>query len=138
LSTLLPVQWHQVPSVWEMAYPQLEKAVKRNKGFTMADIKEQLLRRMMQMWLSVTDKNEIEAVAITQMQLYPQKKTCFLLFLGGQDREHWKPFMDDLETWAIDSGCTDMEFIGRKGWAKIMTDFDPVETVYRKTLRTGL
>jgi len=136
LSTLLPVQWNQVQSVWEMAYEPLKKAVDRNKGFTMDDILDNLLRRMMQMWISVTDENEIEAVA--QMQVYPQKKTCLLLFLGGQDTDHWRPFMRDLEQWAIQSGCTDMEFIGRRGWVKIMTDYDPVETVYRKTLRKQL
>jgi len=138
LSTLLPVQWHQVQSVWELAYDPLEKAVKRNKGFTMDDILEALLKRMMQMWISVTDENVVEAVAITQMQAYPQKKTCLLLFLGGQDIDHWKPFMKELEKWAISSGCTDLEFIGRKGWAKIMTDYKPVETVYRKSLGVQL
>jgi len=130
----MSVPYENIDNIWPMAEPHLAKAVDRNNGFSLDDVRLQLKSRSMQMWLSVTDENIIEAVGITQIHVYPQKKTGFLLFLGGKDIDHWRPFMSQLERWAVANGCTDFEFIGRQGWSKIMKDFKAVEIVYRKTL----
>jgi len=136
MSKFTPVPLENAVHLWSSVEPVLERAVSRNGGFTMNDILQHVSRGTMQMWLSIQD-NEIEAVGITKIEVYPQKKTCLLLFVAGKDYENWKPYLKDLEEWAVKIGCTELKFIGRKGWARIITDYDDNNVMYTKQLRVS-
>ena len=38
--------------------------------------------------------------------------------------ERWIQFLPDVEHWALNMGCTSLEVWGRKGWLKILRDWE--------------
>lgn len=132
-SSVVGVPANRILAVWKHVWPVIKSAVIQNGGYEEGDVLKLLTSRQGQLWLSITEDNDIEAAMVTMIEVYPRMKACLLLFLAGRDVENWLPYWDQFEDWARAQGCNEIRFIGRKGWAKIKPDFD-TETLYRKRL----
>ena len=87
----------------------------------------------MQLWV-VMDGNTIKAAGTTQVQQYPCKKVCILTFLGGDDFSLWAHTLETLEKVASEWGCDSLEIHGRKGWKKILPEYQLTHVTLRKEL----
>ena len=56
------------------------------------------------------------------------KKSCNIFIVTGRHRQKWQHLISVLEDFALKNNCTNMELFARKGWEKIMEQFD-----YKKT-----
>ena len=72
-----------------------------------------------QIWMhTVGDK--FNATVITQISLFPGKKTCEILYLGGDTVLEHLGDIKEIEDFAREQGCHDIQAIGRPGWVRAM------------------
>ena len=55
--------------------------------------------------------------------------------LAGEDFNKFKHFLDMVQSFAIKTGCTGLELWGRKGWKKLLPDWESNYIVYSKDLK---
>lgn len=86
----------------------------------------------MQLWVVMNDA--VLAAGTTQVCQYPLKKVCILVFAGGFDMASWKHTLGTLEKVAQEWGCDSLEIHGRKGWLKVLPEYEQVHVTLRKDL----
>ena len=113
-----------VSVVWETIEEYIQGAIDHSRGeATLEDYYEHLSTGDMQLWLAV-DKKNILACMVTQIAPYPSKRVLSIIAIGVVERERWIQFLPDVVHWALNMGCTSLEVWGRKGWLKILRDWE--------------
>jgi len=115
---MLPVPHDNAESVWHLVEPLIRKAVDVHPGYEMDDVLEAILHRDMQLWISVTDRNEILVAWVTQILVFPRMKTLQILFMGGRQLRRCAHHMNKLQEYALSVGCSEMGAISRRGLVK--------------------
>ena len=128
-----------VPYLWGDVGPMIAKVTEQTEGeFEPDDYLDNLTNGYMQLWL-VTEGKKIIISMITQIILYPQKNVLRVIALAGKNfKEVHDNFIDVLETFAIKSGCSSLELWGRKGWKKMLPDWDSKYIVFTKDLKSRM
>ena len=57
---------------------------------------------------------------VTEIISYPRKRVFSLALIGGVEAERWIDCIHDLELWAKDQGCEQVEVPGRIGWQRVL------------------
>lgn len=118
--------------IWSQAKPFIERALPFSVGkFNIDYIYHALKDARMQLWV-VLDP-DVVAAGVTEVQNYPQKRVCSVMFAGG-DGQDWPRLMLTIEEFARYSGCNSVEIWGRKGWERVLTDYSHLHTVIGKEL----
>tara|TARA_R100001530_G_C4317275_1_gene154733 strand:+ start:1017 stop:1436 length:420 start_codon:yes stop_codon:yes gene_type:complete len=125
-----------VAYVWEHVAPLLDKVQEHTEGEVESeDFLEPLTHGDMQLWIATEDKS-LHSVMITQIIPYPQKKVLRVISLSGSEfNEKLSEFQAMLESFAIRTGCSSLELWGRKGWKKLLPDWESNYIVYTKDLK---
>lgn len=131
---ILPVPFYSVDPVWDRVARVLQPAVDRYDGYTMNEVKAMIKSRRWQLWLAVDENNKIHAAGVTTINVYPQKKTCLILYVAGEEMKNWLHLMRDIESWAGQNGCKDLELRGRRGWSRVFADFDETGVICHKQI----
>ena len=110
--------------VWDKVEPILARVVPRSEGeLETEDILDLVTEGRMQLWIVAEDK-EIIAALVTQIITYRQKKLLRLVSLAGEDFSMFKHFLDMVQSFAIQKDCTALELWGRKGWKKLLPEWN--------------
>ena len=124
-----------VECIWDQVEPILARAVSRSEGeLKTNDILNFVIEGDMQLWI-VAENKEIIAALVTQIITYPQKRILRLVSLAGEDFNKFKHFLDMVQSFAIQKGCTALELWGRKGWKKLLPEWNSEYIVYTKDIR---
>ena len=124
-----------VEYVWEKVEPILARVIPHSEGeLETDDILDLVTEGSMQLWI-VAENKEIIAALVTQIITYPQKRILRLVSLAGEDFDKFKHFLDIVESFAIQKGCTALELWGRKGWKKLLPEWNSEYIVYTKDIR---
>jgi len=91
----------------------------------------------MQLWVA-TDENLIFAAMITELVKYPRKKVMRIIAIGGEGMNRWMRFFPSLEAAALKAGCTGLETLGRKGWLKVLKDWECTYYILTKDIKYRL
>jgi hypothetical protein len=109
-----------VPSVWPLVYDLLKSATVR-AGYMPEDIYDELTEGYCQMVLAVEGNGAVQAVCITEIYEELNRKVCNIRVLAGYGRGNWMTWLSDMETWARNKGCDEIQVAeGRMGWMKIL------------------
>ena len=76
--------------------------------------------RDLQLWLVLTDDNQIKIVVITQIVHYPRATEGIVFMASGEYPDDWAQITDYLLIWAKSMGCTHMSAYMRRGLLKRM------------------
>ena len=129
------VQPEDIAYIWEDVAPLLEMVKEHTEGeLETDDFLEPLTHGNMQLWIATEDK-DIHAVMVTQFVIYPQKNILRIISLAGDDFEKIRNFQEIIEGFAIKNECTALEMWGRKGWKKLLPDWNDTYIVYTKDLK---
>ncbi len=110
----------------------LAKAVERSRGKQDGDdIAAAIETGRMQLWL-LAAPGQIAAIALTEISEYPRKKVCRVIACVGEGRERWQHHLAGIEDWAKEIGCDGMELVARKGWARVMSDYELTHVMLEK------
>ena len=102
--------------------------------FEADDYLESLTHGDMQLWIA-TEDNNMHSAMVTQIVPYPQKQILRVILIAGSDFKRLYEFNDMVESFAIKTGCSGMELWGRKGWKKLLPDWESNYIVYTKDLK---
>jgi len=124
-----------VQYVWPKVEPMLDKVCHRSQGELLAkDYLPYIMDGDMQSWLGL-DEDKIFISMVTQFIYYPQKKILRVIAIAGEKfLEAHEKFNDMFESFAITNDCSALELWGRKGWKKMLPDWDSKYIVFTKDL----
>lgn len=106
----------QIPLVWDIYSPQIQKAIDRGSNYTLTQVFYGLCRKEMQLWTYG------ETALVTTIQTKKEKTFCLLLLLGGRMSD-WLQYLPIVEDWARDQGAEEVRIYGRLAWKKL-TGYD--------------
>jgi|SaaInlStandDraft_5_1057022.scaffolds.fasta_scaffold113375_2 hypothetical protein len=87
------------------------------------------------LWVAIdSDTKEIITAMTVEFVLYPRDKVCRVVTIGGSKMSEWIQHITTLEEWAKSLGCSYMDMYGRRGWLKILTDYNEDCILLRKKL----
>ncbi len=129
------VQPEDVAYIWGEVAPLLEKVKEHTEGeFETDDYLEPLTHGDMHLWIA-TEYSDVKAAMVTQFAIYPQKNILRIVSMAGDDFEEIRGFQDMIEAFAVRMGCSALEMWGRKGWKKLLPDWNDTYIVYTKDLK---
>jgi hypothetical protein len=97
--------------------PQIEAALAHGGDTHLfEDVVQGVIEGRMQAWL-----NE-DTIAITEVVLFPRKKTLHCFLAGGQLRRVIE-MMPSAIAWGQAQGCTAFTIAGRKGWIRVLSKY---------------
>ena len=129
------VQPEDVAYIWEEVAPLLERVKEHTEGeFETDDYLEPLTNGNMHLWIA-TEYSDVKAAMVTQFAIYPQKNILRIVSMAGDDFEEIRGFQDMIEAFAVRMGCSALEMWGRKGWKKLLPDWNDTYIVYTKDLK---
>ena len=99
----------------------------------MPGLLERFVRGEWQLWL-VWDGTPR---AIVGTELYVEMtglKCCMIRFCTGGGAAEWSHLLGKIEAWARDEGCTYLDMLARKGWAKHLPDYKLTHVELQKEL----
>jgi hypothetical protein len=80
------------------------------------------------------------AAGVTQVRQHRGGRlSCWVLSLGGRAAGPWGAVIAAVERGAARLGCTTVEFVGRRGWGRVLPDYTaaPCELGHHFTKRIG-
>ena len=91
----------------------------------------------MQLWISWNNTDKlVEAAFVTEVCDYPQMRTMRWVLAGGNNLEEWlSPLTEKVENWAKRNKCQRLEIVGRKGWTKVLRDYNPQAVYFVKEIK---
>ena len=129
------VQPEDIAYIWEEVAPLLERVKEHSEGeHEPDDLLEPLTHADMQLWIATEDQ-KMHSAMVTQIVPYPQKQVLRVISIAGSDFKKLYEFNDMVESFAIRAGCSGMELWGRKGWKKLLPDWESNYIVYSKDLK---
>jgi hypothetical protein len=131
---LVNIPSSNLDDVWSLVKKDISEALSYSGNHTDAQfVYDTIKQSKMQLWV-VWDKDKeatIEkyyGVVVTEIVKRKLIQSCNVFIVTGRQRQKWQHLINVLEDFAIENNCTNMELIARKGWEKIMEQFD-----YKKT-----
>tara|TARA_R110002020_G_scaffold167692_2_gene356118 strand:+ start:801 stop:1232 length:432 start_codon:yes stop_codon:yes gene_type:complete len=129
------IQPEDIAYIWEEVAPLLNTVREHTEGeLETDDFLEPLTHGDMQLWIA-TEGSTVHGVMVTQLIPYPQKKILRVISLAGDNFEELREFQEMIEAFAVKTGCTALEMWGRKGWKKLLPDWEDTYVVYTKDLK---
>ena len=123
-----------VDDVWNLVKKDISEALSYSGNHTDADfVYDCVKKNKMQLWV-VWDKDKSTTlekyygVVVTEIVKRKLIQSCNIFIVTGRRRQKWQHLISVLEDFALENNCTNMELFARKGWEKIMEQFD-----YKKT-----
>lgn len=115
----------------------LQDAVKTMNGrMDYEDLLDFLQRGQYQLWVAGQGA-KIQACLVSEIVVYCKRKICAIRICVGHNRYLWQSYMSILEDWALSQGCSGMEAIARKGWSKILKDWNTSHYFIEKDFPNG-
>lgn len=121
MTEIVPVPASDLAKWWGPLDPLLDKVIPLTGGrLSKKTLADALLDRDMQLWI-VAEGDRVDAFYVTQIKDYRTGlRVCDILLCAGGGLLNWaEEARDSLTEWAKQQGCHKIEFIGRKGWAKV-------------------
>lgn len=87
------------------------------------DITDSIQKGDKQVWVHSTE-DLFTGTVITEIIQYPRKKTCQIIYLGGDSSLKFLDELQVIEEWARLNNCVDIQVIGRKGWLRVLKNQD--------------
>jgi hypothetical protein len=129
---ITPIPSYYITPIWGNVSELISSAVEYvDSGYTADDVRKALTVSEMQLWIA----GDYQACAVTQINRYPQHKTCLIVAMAGEGMDEWfDELLSTIEEWASKMKCKYVEEYGRKGWRKIGASrgYEQIYTVMRK------
>ena len=111
----------QVDEFWPYAEPFLKRATEKCGNWSIDEIRRELGNGAL-LWI-VWNGTELKAACVTRLAEIKGEKVCQVLVCGGSD-EDWRTRFEEIEDYARNEKCVKAQIQGRKGWARIFSDYE--------------
>ena len=131
---LVNIPSSNLDDVWSLVKKDISEALSYSGNHTDAQfVYDTIKQSKMQLWV-VWDKDKeatidkYYGVVVTEIIKRKLIQSCNIFIVTGRHRQKWQHLISVLEDFATDNNCTNMELIARKGWQRIMEQFDYKQT----------
>jgi len=131
---LVNIPSSNLDDVWSLVKKDISEALSYSGNHTDAQfVYDCVKENKMQLWV-VWDKEKSTTlekyygVVVTEIVKRKLIQSCNIFIVTGKHRQKWQHLISVLEDFALKNNCTNMELIARKGWERIMEQFN-----YKKT-----
>ena len=131
---LVNIPSSNLDDVWSLVKKDISEALSYSGNHTDAQfVYDCIKENKMQLWV-VWDKDKSTTlekyfgVVVTEIVKRKLIQSCNIFIVTGKHRQKWQHLISVLEDFALKNNCTNMELIARKGWERIMEQFN-----YKKT-----
>jgi len=121
-----------VGQYWPFVAPFLRKATEKTRLSSFADIESEVIEGNGLLWVAWNER--IEAAATTVLNKVGDDLYCTLTACGGTGVNDWIGLLLGIEKYARIEGCKALRIFGRKGWAKLLKDYEVTNIVLEKAL----
>lgn len=133
-STLVCVAPHRVADVMHHARPLLERAARRSGEAGVAAIEQDLAAGRALLWIVWGGERCILAALVTQLVRTAAGLVCVLVSCAGAGRDRWLSHLREIERYAADEGCVAVRIYGRKGWKRVLKDYQTPRVILERLL----
>lgn len=115
------VRRHEIPAAW----PEIEKHISRveHRDWDVEDVLEELEAGRAQAWGLRSD--QVMGFWITRIENTYSKKFGLVWITAGTGMDVALPvYREFIEPWFWEQGCQWIEIHGRKGWKRVMPDYE--------------
>ena len=131
---LVNIPTSNLDDVWNLVNKDISDALSYSGNHTDAQfVYDCVKENKMQLWV-VWDKDKpttidkYYGVVVTEIIKRKLKQSCNIFIVTGKHRQRWQHLVKVLEDFALENNCTSMELFARKGWQRIMEQFDYKQT----------
>ncbi len=131
---LVNIPSSNLDDVWSLVKKDISDALSYSGDHTDSQfVYDCVKEKKMQLWV-VWDKDKpttlekYYGVVVTEIVKRKLIQSCNIFIVTGRHRQQWQHLINVLEDFAIENNCTNMELIARKGWQRIMEQFDYKQT----------
>jgi hypothetical protein len=121
-----------VKAIWPSAKGFIESAILKTGLSDFAEVEKSILSGMSLLWLAWDGK--IKAAAATTLEKANGKLSCVIVACGGHEMPEWLTLIEPIEQYAKNEGCQSMRVIGRKGWCRVLEDYQMKYVILEKAL----
>ena len=131
---LVRIPTSNIDDVWNLVKKDIQEALSYSGNHTDSDfVLETLKQQKFQLWIvwdkeKKTTKDKYYGVVITEVVKRKLRKSCNIFVVTGKHRQKWQHLISVLEDFALEQECNNMELIARKGWERIMEQFNNKKT----------
>jgi hypothetical protein len=122
-----------VARIWPSVCGLIRAAMRRGGLGSYAPVEESVLAGRALLWL-VIDATAIEAAIVSELHQTEWRKVCVVVAGGGKDMRRWIGLIGKIEEFARAEGCSAMRIVGRKGWARMLSEYRTTRIVLEKEL----
>lgn len=122
----------RIASLWPYVSEWLEAACNRCGDWTLAALRQCLDAEQMLLWI-VWDGEKLCSATVTELVIVPKGKICRVVVHGGAE-VRWLAAIKPIERYAREAGCVAMRVDGRKGWARVLSDYEQTWITLEKRL----
>jgi hypothetical protein len=119
----------QIRKFWPHFKERIDRAINRVGLIDPAIIEKDVLSGRSLLWLAY-DGLIVHAAAVTELH----GGVCEIVACGGENLQQFLPLINDLEQYARREGCKAMRVIGRKGWLRILKDYQTKAFILERPL----
>jgi len=124
----------QVAGVWAEAAPLIARAVERQGDYDMADVRALLDSSDAQLWVAIDGGAMIGAV-VSKVYDFPCSRVVQIWLCGGDSFDKWgAEILRVIEEWAAEIGAKKVRIAGRKGWGRVLGEYEQTSVVLEKCL----
>lgn len=125
------VPFHEVDTFYPFVEEWLQQAIDfAGDRYADGEVLRDCKRGTRQLWL-VWENNILGAVVT---KIFGRARVCQIELCAGEGIDEWLHLLSELEGWALNQGCAEMEVVGRLGWIKKLKDYDKRAIIMRKKL----
>lgn len=111
----------KIDALWPIAEKYISIALEdAEDNFSLQDYKDKIDSGEYLLWIG----REGTVVVILEVSDYHNGKECDILSIAGDGIKDWIKELGEIEEWAKRAGCNRMYLTGRKGWIKVLKDYD--------------
>ena len=131
---LVNIPSSNLDDVWSLVKKDISEALSYSGDHTDSQfVYDCVKEKKMQLWVvwnkdKPTTLEKYYGVVVTEIIKRKLIQSCNIFIVTGKHRQKWQHLISVLEDFAIENNCTNMELIARKGWQRIMEQFDYKQT----------
>ncbi len=119
----------RITEVWPHFKDRIEKAVTKVGLTEFKRVEDDVLHGRSLLWLAYQDPN-VYAAAVTALV----DGVLEIVACSGEDLKQFLPLLKDLEAFGKDEKCKAVRIIGRKGWIRVLKDYQTKAVILERPL----
>jgi len=128
LADLICVDPKRIHEFWPHARELVLSALRRTGLSDPMDLEYDVLNGDQLLWLAFD--GTIKAAATSHMT----NNVCVITACGGENMREWLPLFSHIEQYARNEGCRCVRIFGRKGWLRVLDQYEAKHVVMEKAL----